>query len=191
MTTGLIVVAHPDDDALFAGPFQIAHPWVRWTVVCATYQAGDPRAVELAGWQRSLGAEQVIHLGFVDDFNDFRTGVSSFTADDVAAALAAVDIQPDVVLTHNHIGEYGHCHHRVVHAAVKRVYREGAYMFAHYLDQPGIAPGIEPVIRPDIEIRVPCFVERAMAHYDSQKRLIRQLHDKLACCEVGVYSKLV
>lgn len=178
MTTGLIIVAHPDDDALFAGPFQLAHPWVRWTVVCATYQPGDPRAVELAGWQRALGAEQVIHLGFADDFNDFRTGVSSFTADDVARALKAVDIQPDVVLTHNHIGEYGHCHHRVVHAAVKQVYREGAYMFAHYLDQH------------DIEIRVPCFVDRAMAHYDSQKRLIRQLHDKLACCEVGVYARL-
>ncbi len=59
MAKGLIIVAHPDDDALLAGAFQIAHPWIKWSVVSVIYD--NERTLEIKAWQDRLGISDVMH----------------------------------------------------------------------------------------------------------------------------------
>src|SRR5262245_39796079 len=88
---GAIIVAHPDDDALFAGPLQIELDWIDWTVVCATYSPDSKRGQEMIAWQGHLGVDKVHFLNFKDDGDDLLRHVSSFGEDDVICRLKEVD----------------------------------------------------------------------------------------------------
>lgn len=120
----LLVVAHPDDDAIFAGELQRHAGRHRFTVVFATHAANSPRAAEARAWQRSLGTDpaRVRFLGFPDDPNDRRQARCSLADDDLAARLRALRLRPSLLVTHNALGEYGHPHHLLVHRVATQVY---------------------------------------------------------------------
>ena len=119
----LAVVAHPDDCVIFALPFIEHHSQFQWHIVYLTYTMIDPRAQEVAEFwaQRNITTE---FLGFVDDFQDQRTQKFNFW-DPVEAERnihrAVNTAQPDLVLTHNQDGDYGHIHHKLVHNAVVKI----------------------------------------------------------------------
>ncbi|MEO6054762.1 MAG: PIG-L family deacetylase, partial [Chthoniobacterales bacterium] len=130
---GVIIVAHPDDDALFAGPYQIANPWISWQIVSVTYSAEHPRGRELLAWQSQLQCAKTHFLGLPDSRYDIRNGKSSFTPDDVIARLKPLKLSPQLILTHSPEGEYGHPHHKVVSEAVTKHYpKVKTLTFAHY-----------------------------------------------------------
>lgn len=176
MPVGLIVVAHPDDDALFGGPFQLANNWIEWHVVCATYLEGDERGGELVEWQRRLGAKSVAFLGLSDCWDGGSHDIG-FTADDVLRLMRQqLSVKPDLVLTHNSRGEYGHPHHVAVGKAVRQLFGDRRIIeFAHGLDEY------------DFEVHVPDMLSAVRACYASQAPVIELLHDQSDCCRRGRY----
>lgn len=104
----LILVAHPDDEALFAGGLPFAFPDWQWHVWYMT-GAGE-RADQAREWARlvaSAGGAQVTQRFF--EFEDrYRPGDRRLWL----ARLAQEDTTSwGTVFTHGYRGEYGHHHH--------------------------------------------------------------------------------
>jgi LmbE family N-acetylglucosaminyl deacetylase len=126
MVSCLLVVSHPDDDALFAGQLQSELAGATWTVACVTFHRDHERAAELLAWQASRGtAPANVHfLGHPDDPDDWRHRRCRIDQREVEHGLARLSLSPDLVVTHNEGGEYGHPHHMLTHRAVLNVYRD-------------------------------------------------------------------
>jgi LmbE family N-acetylglucosaminyl deacetylase len=154
----VLIIAHPDDDALFGGPFQRAHCWMQWYVICATYRAEDERGCELLEWQARNGCRQVDFLELEDAPADYASGTSSFGYEEVGRRLRELKLEADLILTHNGVGEYGHPHHIVIGQAVRALYsaRVPLLEFGHSLPEV------------DFQITVPDFHELALRCYRSQ-----------------------
>jgi len=175
----VMIVAHPDDDGLFGGAIQLAFNSLNWGVVCLTNNASNHRGHELISWQRYLGTkvENIRFLDFPDDATDIKRGESSFTVEQVTSAIASLCLKAKLIITHNHVGEYGHPHHKSVHKAVVSLFQ----------DLIVFGDGIENC---DLQIKVPCFVEELSRHYSSQKDVIKIFHERSNCCQVGRYVRL-
>jgi len=123
----LLVISHPDDDAIFAGALQAYLSAARWSVVCATYTADDDRGRELLAWQRAQGTDpsRIHFLGFLDDREDRERQRCSFE-EGLADALTRLRLQPSLIVTHNARGEYEHPHHIATHGAALKSYPDAA-----------------------------------------------------------------
>jgi hypothetical protein len=113
----IVMVAHPDDCVIFAYSFMYAHSDIDWTICYLTYEETDSRGRELKEFWDKRGIATKF-LGYVDDWHDIENKQISFDE-----ARAWIDIQEavsghDIVLTHDQNGDYGHIHHKFVHAAV-------------------------------------------------------------------------
>lgn len=139
------VFAHPDDESLLAGGTlaRYAAESVQVTVLCCTGgEAGenwdpsvdptalsDVRRAELQEACRRLGVQQVELLEFLDSGIPARGDDGSLAAaalDEVAARIRAILARhdPDVVITHDEAGGYGHPDHvRVSEATTLAVQR--------------------------------------------------------------------
>lgn len=103
--TGLLVVAHPDDEALWCGGL-LARRDILWTVICCSIPHRDPeRAYHFFQSCEVLGA-----TGRLLPFSE-RSGPFRYDLIDVAGF--------DVILTHGRAGEYGHPHHKNVHEGIR------------------------------------------------------------------------
>jgi LmbE family N-acetylglucosaminyl deacetylase len=101
----LALVAHPDDELLFAGALMAARSEWTWQAVALT---GGERAAQFPG----------LSLGFADEWRI----ISVPEARAWKAAVDGLDLSPDVVVTHNRMGEYGHPHHMTVHKIAHELY---------------------------------------------------------------------
>jgi LmbE family N-acetylglucosaminyl deacetylase len=115
-----LIVAHPDDELLFAGALLLESankPDESWQVVVCTHDSG-PRRAQLALSMKGLVDRGVnafgYSLGLADrglverDYYTWRDGILS------------VPLQLDeVVYTHNPRGDYGHPHHVTVAEVVR------------------------------------------------------------------------
>ncbi len=94
----LCLVAHPDDEQLWAGSLIAARTDWDWTLVSLT---GGPRADRFPGIVLGFPDEwRILHP---DEYRQWRHAVQE------------LDLTPDLVITHNRMGEYGHPHHMSVH----------------------------------------------------------------------------
>jgi LmbE family N-acetylglucosaminyl deacetylase len=109
-----IVVAHPDDETLWAGGLPIRFYDRQWTVICCSVPSADPiRAKKFEEACHVLGADWMR--------NEVRD--SNF-------ALPAIDLMTfDCIFTHNKEGEYGHKDHIAVHDWVCRNFKGNSYGF--------------------------------------------------------------
>lgn len=167
-----MIIAHPDDDALFGGPFQRAHRWMKWHVICVTHESADGRGRELIEWQAKNNCQRVDFLEFRDRPADLSSGTSSFAPEEVVDRLRHLDLNTDLILTHNELGEYGHPHHIVVGQAVRSVYA-------------GTVPILEfghSLTDTDFRIVVPDFHELAIQCYRSQTDCILYHHSRDELC---------
>jgi hypothetical protein len=104
-----IVVAHPDDETIWAGGYPLRYRG-DWTVLCCSVPRIDPvRAIKFF--------DACAVLGVCGD-------VLPFTESPPTQALGHLDRLDlsgfDLILTHNAEGEYGHVHHKSVHQHVVR-----------------------------------------------------------------------
>lgn len=114
----LCMVAHPDDCLIFGYSYIYNHPEHNWTMGYLTYTAQDPRGREIAAfWQRRN--IPCVFLGYVDDYRDLESKKISFDTAAAAQDIRALAAKYDLVLTHDHNGDYGHLHHVFVHDCVQ------------------------------------------------------------------------
>lgn len=118
----VMVVAHPDDEIIWAGGVLLRHPDWDWTVL-SLCRADDPdRRPKFERVCRRLGVRGLISdlddgdpLGEIDPERDI--------AGRVIESLGSAEW--DWCLTHGRNGEYGHLRHRQVHQAVAALVGRG------------------------------------------------------------------
>lgn len=114
---GAIVVAHPDDETLWAGGLIASFPGA-WTVIACSIPKSDPiRAWKFFDACAALDAKARL-LPYPENPGRLLDG------------LNVLDLTPfDVVVTHNANGEYGHPHHVQVHRAVTALAPDKSFTF--------------------------------------------------------------
>jgi len=137
---GTMVVAHPDDEFIFAhnlltckvSPQGVP---ITWTVICMTYTDTMVRGKEFLRSCKYLGVQGKL-LGAVD--NPF----SPLVIANLPVLEKAIQ-ESDFLCTHNPVGEYGHGHHIDTFKAVKAVWetpsesaRVPLYVFAQNYTPP-------------------------------------------------------
>lgn len=102
-----VVVAHPDDEVLFAGGLLARVPGA--TVVCCTTPRRDPERIEMFRRACAVFDAVPVVLGHIEPAPSQR--ITNFDG--------MPDLRPfDLVVTHNRRGEYGSKHHQSVCAYV-------------------------------------------------------------------------
>jgi LmbE family N-acetylglucosaminyl deacetylase len=112
-SSALLIVAHSDDETIFAGGLILSSQNTRWTIVCC-FDEGDPRrrheflcACRFFN-QQSENCVQPDFLGLG----------SNIEQPELSLKLKVYAKGYDIVLTHNREGEYGNEHHKLVHRSV-------------------------------------------------------------------------
>lgn len=126
-----LLVAHPDDEVLFAGGLLLSHPEVEWEIACATYKDDHTRGQRWATSVSELEARGLIItgaplLGLTDDSWILHTDVYAAWKKRITASR--VGKESDIVVTHGRLGEYGHPHHMAL-AAISRELFESPWHF--------------------------------------------------------------
>lgn len=116
-----VIVAHPDDEALWVGGVIIAHPDADWTIVSLCRESDPDRAPKFLKACRFYGAG-----GFIGDMDD---GPEQKPLADAEVQDTIMHLLPrrqfDFIFSHGQLGEYTrHRRHEEVSGAVSILYRE-------------------------------------------------------------------
>jgi LmbE family N-acetylglucosaminyl deacetylase len=125
----VVIVAHPDDETLWAGGTILMHPESEWTVITLCRRSDPDRA---ARFYKAL--ERLRATGVMGDLND---GPEQTPLDTRKVRAAILELLPtnsfDVIYTHGLRGEYTrHRRHEETAKAVKAL-RENGDLFAKEL----------------------------------------------------------
>jgi len=98
--TAAVIVAHPDDETLWAGGFILMHPEFSWTIAALCRRSDPDRRPRFIRACRELGA-----MGYIGDMDD---GPDQEPLSDQAIRNAVYSLLPavryDLVVTHNFFG---------------------------------------------------------------------------------------
>lgn len=155
-TNCAVIVAHPDDETLWAGGTMLLRPDASWTVVTLC-RAGDPdRAARFEKVMECYGAKGV--MGDMDDGPEQRPLRTVDVEDEIVKLLPSDRF--DLVLTHGLWGEYtSHRRHEEVAKAVialresERLGAKEMWMFAYEDGGKRYLP--RPMVDADVYIRLP------------------------------------
>jgi LmbE family N-acetylglucosaminyl deacetylase len=117
-----VIVAHPDDETLWAGGTILSHPSWLWFVVCLCRGSDKDRAPKFCNALKVFKAEGV--MGDLDD------GPQQKPLDKKEVERAILDLLPpksfDLIISHNPTGEYTrHIRHEEVSEAVIKLWHAG------------------------------------------------------------------
>jgi N-acetyl-1-D-myo-inositol-2-amino-2-deoxy-alpha-D-glucopyranoside deacetylase len=135
----LCVHAHPDDEAIWTGGTlaRYASAGVRTGVVTCTWAEGTRRAAELERSLEILGAGKPRLLGYADSVPEsgapgkglFRTAPLDESVGDLVRHIR--EFRPDVVITYDAFGSYGHPDHIQAHRVTLAAVEAAAYEQLH------------------------------------------------------------
>ena len=132
--TRCVIVAHPDDETIWAGGSILMNPDYLWIVVSLCRRTDPDRAPKFLRAARELGA--VVAMGDLDDRPE-QAAIKGETIEEEIFSLLPVK-QFDAVFTHSPYGEYTrHRRHEAIGQAVAALWEKGAiktselWMFAY------------------------------------------------------------
>src|SRR5665648_83237 len=117
-----VIVAHPDDETLWAGGTMLSHPSWNWFIVCLSRKSDKERATKFYDALKIFKAEGI--MGDLDD------GPDQVPLDEKVVEGAILDLLPqkhfDLIISHNPTGEYTrHLRHEEVSKAVINLWYAG------------------------------------------------------------------
>lgn len=117
-----LIVAHPDDETLWAGGTVLGHPSWNYFVVCLCRGSDTDRASKFHNALKALNAEGV--MGDLDD------GPEQLPLDEFVLENEILNLLPsihfDLIITHNPKGEYTrHLRHEETSRAVLNLWQSG------------------------------------------------------------------
>ena len=118
----IVIVAHPDDETLWAGGTILMYPENKWTVITLCRKSDPDRALRFFKALERLGATGV--LGDLDD------GPEQTPQDPRKVQTTILELLPsdsfDMIITHSPLGEYTrHLRHEETAVAVKALWQSG------------------------------------------------------------------
>ena len=121
-----IIVAHPDDETLWAGGIILMHPEINWTILTLCRMSDPDRAPKFRKVMKALRAKGI--MGDLDD------GPKQIPLDCYEVQCAITELLPsnsfDLLITHGYGGEYTrHRRHEEVGEAVMALW-ENERLFA-------------------------------------------------------------
>jgi LmbE family N-acetylglucosaminyl deacetylase len=117
-----VIVAHPDDETLWAGGTILSHPSWEWSIVCLCRGSDTERAPKFYKALKVLKSEGI--MGDLDD------GPEQKPLDEKEVEHAMLDLLPpkhfDLIISHNPSGEYTkHIRHEEAGKAVIKLWHAG------------------------------------------------------------------
>jgi len=117
-----VIVAHPDDETLWAGGTILSHPSLLWYIVCLSRRNDENRAPRFQNALKVLKSDGI--MGDLDD------GPEQKHLDEMEVENVILDLLPpqhfDLIITHNPVGEYTrHLRHEETGKAVIKLWHEG------------------------------------------------------------------
>ena len=152
----VVLVAHPDDETLWAGGTMLMHPDSCWTVLALTRKSDPSRAPRFHKALEPYKAKGI--MGDLDDGPEQKP-LSIVTIQDAIMDLLPTD-RLDLLITHGPWGEYtSHRRHGEVSKAVQALrqserLRVGEIWMFAYDDKGGTRPS-RALIDADVYVRLP------------------------------------
>jgi len=151
-----VIVAHPDDETLWAGGTIMMHPESKWTVVSLCRKSDRDRAPRFFRAVERLNANGV--MGNLDDEPE------QLPLSDISVQSAILSLLPsnkfDLVITHSLWGEYSHhVRHEETAKAVLELWKSSKlsareiWMFAYEDGKREYLP--QPIQNADLHIKLP------------------------------------
>jgi len=170
-TNCCVIVAHPDDETLWAGGTILMHPDNRWTVVTLCRGSDADRVPRFHKAMECFGAKGV--MGDLDDGPEQKP-LRMVAVEDAIAELLPSD-RYDLVLTHGLWGEYtSHRRHEEVAKAVMALRESGRlsveelWMFAYEDGGKKYLP--RPMADADVHFRLPRDI------WEQKHRIIHEIY---------------
>ena len=118
----VIIVAHPDDETIWAGGLVLSHPDWDWTVLSLCRAGDTDRRPKFFAVCERLGAHGIIY-----DLDDNPEPSPIEPGRDIGQPIlkALGETEWDLCITHGKNGEYGHTRHKQVHAEVVGLVESG------------------------------------------------------------------
>jgi hypothetical protein len=122
MKAAAIIVAHPDDEIIWAGGLLIQNPGWDWSILSLCRRDDADRSHRFADVCESLGVR-----GIIENLDDGNPLAPIQPRRDIGRRVLEHlgDIRWDMVVTHGANGEYGHPRHSQVHHEVRQLAIDG------------------------------------------------------------------
>jgi len=117
--TILLIVAHPDDETLWAGGTMLSHPTLKWFVICLCRGQDEDRAPRFYKALKMLNAQGC--MGDLDDGPEQKPLDEQHVAETILELLPAMHV--DLIISHSPSGEYTrHRRHEEIGQAVIKLW---------------------------------------------------------------------